>query len=54
MGAGVISLTTALAVVNVGLRVHIWAADPPLDTTSAAGGAMWAPYPMEPADRVRT
>jgi D-amino-acid oxidase len=53
IGAGVIGLTAALIMVSAGLQVHIWAADPPLATASAASGAMWAPYPMEPADRVR-
>ncbi len=51
VGAGVAGLTTALTLAEAGLRVRVWAADPPLATTSAAAGAMWAPYPSEPADR---
>jgi D-amino-acid oxidase len=53
IGAGVIGLSTALAVVDKGPRVRVWAADPPLRTTSAASGAMCAQYPVEPADRAR-
>src|SRR5205823_3310931 len=35
-----------------GVRTRIWTARMPLDTTSAAAGAMWGPYLVEPLDRV--
>jgi len=53
VGAGVSGLTTAICLAEAGVRVHIWAAEPPLKTTSVAAGAMWGPYLVEPADRVR-
>jgi D-amino-acid oxidase len=53
IGAGVSGLTTAVRLAEAGLRVRIWAADPPEATTSFAGGAMWGPYLVEPLDKVR-
>lgn len=53
VGAGVSGLTTAICLAEAGLRVRIWAAEPPLQTTSVAAGAMWGPYLVEPVDRVR-
>lgn len=53
IGAGVSGLTTAVCLAEAGLRVKIWAAEPPERTTSYAAGAMWGPYLVEPVDRVR-
>ncbi|MGN9779423.1 FAD-dependent oxidoreductase [Micromonospora sp. H33] len=53
IGAGVSGLTTAICLAEAGLRVRIWAAEPPERTTSYAAGAMWGPYLVEPLDRVR-
>jgi D-amino-acid oxidase len=53
IGAGVSGLTTAICLAEAGLRVKIWAAEPPEQTTSYAAGAMWGPYLAEPVDRVR-
>jgi D-amino-acid oxidase len=53
IGAGVSGLTTAVCLAEAGLRVQIWAAEPPQQTTSFAAGAMWGPYLVEPVDRVR-
>jgi D-amino-acid oxidase len=53
IGAGVSGLTTAICLAEAGLRVKIWAAEPPQQTTSFAAGAMWGPYLVEPVDRVR-
>lgn len=54
IGAGVSGLTTAVRLAEAGLRVRVWTADPPEATTSMAAGAMWGPYLVEPADKVRT
>lgn len=44
-GAGVSGLTCALALAMTGaFTVEVWARDLPLDTTSCAAAAMWAPY----------
>lgn len=53
IGAGVSGLTTAICLAEAGLRVRVWTADPPKQTTSMAAGAMWGPYLVEPIDRVR-
>jgi D-amino-acid oxidase len=53
IGAGVSGLTSAICLAEAGLRVHIWTAEPPEETTSVAAGAMWGPYLVEPVDRVR-
>src|SRR5262249_49485528 len=53
IGAGVSGLTTAICLAEAGLRVRIWTAEPPLETTSVAAGAMWGPYLVEPVERVR-
>ncbi len=44
IGAGVIGLTTAVCLAESGARVRVVARDWPEDTTSAAAGAVWAPY----------
>jgi D-amino-acid oxidase len=53
IGAGVSGLTSAICLVEAGLRVGVYAAEPPRETTSMAAGAMWGPYLVEPIDRVR-
>ncbi|MEO3745075.1 FAD-dependent oxidoreductase [Plantactinospora sp. B5E13] len=53
IGAGVSGLTSAVCLAEAGLRVTVWAAEPPERTTSYAAGAMWGPYHVEPVDRVR-
>ena len=44
LGAGVIGLTAAIVTAEAGHRVTVWAADPPLETTSRVAGAIWKPY----------
>lgn len=53
VGAGVSGLTTALCLADSGVDVQVVTADEPQTTTSAAAGAMWGPYLVEPRDRVR-
>lgn len=48
VGAGVIGLTTAVALAEAGLRVRVDADLPPGATTSASAGAAWDPYMVEP------
>jgi D-amino-acid oxidase len=52
IGAGVSGLTTAVCLAEAGLRVRVHTAQPPVETTSAAAGAMWGPYLVEPRDQV--
>ncbi|HEX5054306.1 MAG TPA: FAD-dependent oxidoreductase [Planctomycetota bacterium] len=52
VGAGVIGLTTALALCERGLRVAIWTRDDTGDTVSAVAGAIWYPFLAEPRERV--
>jgi D-amino-acid oxidase len=52
IGSGVSGLTTAVCLAEAGLEVAIWTADPPQETTSAAAGAMWGPYLVDPQDKV--
>lgn len=42
-GAGVIGLTTAVTLQRAGHIVHVVAAQPGLETTSGAAGALWGP-----------
>jgi D-amino-acid oxidase len=44
IGAGVSGLTTAVQLAEAGLRVRVFARQPPQRTTSAAAGASWGPY----------
>ena len=44
IGAGVAGLTTAVCLAEAGVRVRVVARELPQDTTSAAAGAVWAPY----------
>jgi D-amino-acid oxidase len=43
VGAGVIGLTCAVRLAEAGLDVDVLARDLPLETSSAAGGALWLP-----------
>jgi D-amino-acid oxidase len=54
VGAGVIGLTTAVCLAEVGLRVRVRTAQPPASTTSVVAGAMWGRGPgvAESADRI--
>ncbi|MBP2322636.1 D-amino-acid oxidase [Kibdelosporangium banguiense] len=52
IGAGVIGLTTATTLTEAGHSVRVQAAEPPDLTTSAAAGALWGPWLVEPHDRV--
>ncbi|MFF4019718.1 FAD-dependent oxidoreductase [Streptomyces sp. NPDC001843] len=52
IGAGVAGLTTAVCLAESGVDVRVDTDLPPGATTSAAAGAMWDPYLVEPADMV--
>jgi D-amino-acid oxidase len=52
IGAGVIGLTTAVLLAEAGWGVRVLTRELPADTTSAAAGAMWGPYLVEPRNRV--
>lgn len=53
VGAGVIGLSCAVRLLEVGCEVHVLARDLPDETTSAVSAAMWYPYRAAPPDRVR-
>ncbi|WP_437730696.1 FAD-dependent oxidoreductase [Sorangium sp. So ce1335] len=52
VGAGVIGLTTALALQRDGHRVQVIAAERGEQTTSAAAAALWYPFQASPPERV--
>ena len=52
LGAGVIGLSVAAALIEAGLAVTIYAAEPPGRTTSAVAGALWGPHLVGADDRV--
>jgi D-amino-acid oxidase len=52
LGAGVIGLSTASALLDRGLAVEVWFREDVQATTSAVAGAIWQPYLVEPRDRV--
>jgi D-amino-acid oxidase len=52
IGAGVSGLTCGVVLAENGFEVHLFAADPPAETTSAVAAAMWFPYDAEPAAKV--
>lgn len=52
IGAGVCGLTTAICLAEAGLAVTIRTARLPLETTSAAAGAIWGPHLVEEGGRV--
>jgi D-amino-acid oxidase len=44
VGGGVSGLTTAVCLADAGHSVRVWAADPAVDTTSYAAGAIYSPF----------
>jgi D-amino-acid oxidase len=52
IGAGVSGLTAGVVLAEQGYETHLFAAEPPNETTSSVAAAMWFPYDAEPADRV--
>jgi D-amino-acid oxidase len=46
LGAGVIGLTSAITLAELGLEVECWTAEPPALTTSRVAGALWAGSPQ--------
>jgi D-amino-acid oxidase len=51
VGAGVVGLTTAIALAEVGVPTRVVAAEPPTQVTSVAAGAIWGPVTCGPDDR---
>jgi len=52
IGAGVCGLSAAIALLDAGLTVTVYAADPPHRTTSASAGALWGPHLVGSDDRI--
>jgi D-amino-acid oxidase len=52
IGAGVVGLTTAVALQEAGHRVRVVSAERPERTTSAAAGAVWYPFAVGPPEAV--
>jgi D-amino-acid oxidase len=52
IGAGVCGLSSAVALLDAGLRVVVYAAQPPQRTTSAVAGAIWGPHLVGADERV--
>jgi len=52
IGAGVSGLSTAIVLLEAGLSVDVYAAEPPHLTTSAAAGALWGPHLVGSAEHV--
>jgi D-amino-acid oxidase len=52
IGAGVSGLSTALVLLEAGLSVTVYAADPPQRTTSAVAGALWGAHLVGADERV--
>lgn len=52
IGAGVSGLSSAVALLEAGLRVAVYAAAPPQRTTSAVAGALWGPHLVGTDERV--
>lgn len=50
LGAGIIGLTSAVALAEAGRPVTLWTADDPADTTSARSAGVWSPIPQAPLD----
>jgi D-amino-acid oxidase len=54
VGAGVVGLSCAVRLLEVGWRVDVVARDLPRETTSAVAAGLWYPYRTLPQDRVTT
>jgi D-amino-acid oxidase len=52
IGAGVCGLSAAVALLDAGLAVSVYTAEPPHQTTSAAAGALWGPHLVGTDERV--
>lgn len=52
IGAGVCGLSAAIALLDEGLSVTVYAADPPHRTTSASAGALWGPHLVGADERI--
>ncbi|HEX9034311.1 MAG TPA: FAD-dependent oxidoreductase [Streptosporangiaceae bacterium] len=52
VGAGVCGLSSAITLLDAGLRVVVYAAQPPQRTTSAVAGALWGPHLVGADERV--
>ncbi len=52
IGAGVAGLTCGILLAKAGARVRLYAEETGARTTSAAAGAIWFPYDVEPLERV--
>lgn len=52
IGAGVCGLSAAVALLQAGRSVTVYAAEPPQRTTSAVAGALWGPHLVGADDRV--
>ncbi|MET8687002.1 FAD-dependent oxidoreductase [Streptomyces sp. NPDC004732] len=50
VGSGVVGLTTAVVLAELGRRVRVWSREPAERTTSAVAGGLWWPYRIEPAE----
>lgn len=53
VGAGIVGLTTAMALTAAGHAVVVVAADASADTVSAVAGGLWSPFRAGPADAVQ-
>src|SRR5580693_5102971 len=52
IGAGVIGLSSALALLQAGLTVTVYGADPPHRSTSGAAGALWGVHLVGEDERI--
>lgn len=52
IGAGVSGLSAAIVLLEAGLTVQVYAAEPPHRTTSAVAGALWGPHLVGADERV--
>lgn len=52
IGAGVSGLTCGVVLAEHGYETHLFAAEPPNETTSSVAAAMWFPYDAEPTEKV--
>jgi D-amino-acid oxidase len=52
IGAGVCGLSAAIALLDAGLSVTVYASEPPQRTTSAVAGALWGPHLVGEDERI--